>query len=366
MNLRLILTLLCCAALARADQSVSYSFETTAAPLQSWRALCEDWIYLQWHPVKSAAFGGATESTWRVVLRDGKIEEGILKTMEPGVALSYTFRNESESDFETVHFDFVPDSGGTTVKLVHTVPGDDEQAKIALDNASFRWESRLPLLQTYLNSRPNSYLTIPHGDGRYPAILLLHDRFGLTSTIRELADSLVTRGYAVLAVDMFRGDRTSDIAQARSYIELVKEENALAAVGSAWRALLADSSVNKDRIGVVGLGYGGELAMKVLGAEASFRAGVSWYPATAPADTVLTRIAAPLMILHAAPALDIPSPQAELMSQQLVQQGVRAETVLIKGDIGFAEPANGQAYSGAAAAEAFRTMLGFLDRRLKL
>ncbi len=359
MYLRLIICLLCGTALARADQSVSYSFQTTAAPLQCYRALCEDWILRQWLPVKSAAFGGAVETPWRITLKNGKLEEGILKVMEPGVALSYTFHGNT--DFEIVLFDFIPDSNGTTVKLTHTAP-DEASAK----TASAMWEERLPLLQSYLNSRPNSYLVKPYGDGRYPAILLLHDRFGLNTTIRDLADSLVTRGYVVLAVDMFRGDRTSDVAQARTFIELVQEENALRAVGSAWQSLLADSAVNRNRIGVVGLGYGGEMAMRVLGAEASFRAGVAWYPGTAPADTILTRIAAPLMILHAAPALDIPTPQAELMSKQLIQQGVRAETVLIKGDIGFAEPANGQAYSGTASAEAFRTMLGYLDRRLKV
>lgn len=358
------LTLLCLVTFARADETVLRTLETTASPLQCWRALCEDWIYKQWAPVQSVAFGGAPDTPWRITYPDGTLEEGILKILEPGHVLEYTFLGEYE--IETVHLEFIPRETGTTIKLSHLIPGHDGRTLKAAMNAGSRWEARLLYLKAYLDSRPNTYLTKPLGDGRYPAVLLLHDRFGLNNTVRDLADSLSQRGYVVIAVDMFRGDRTSDVTQARQFLELVQEQNALSAVGSAWRALLADSSVNKSRIGVVGLGYGGEMAMRVLAADPSFRAGVAWYPATAPADSVLLRIAAPLMIIHAAPAMDKPTLQAEAMSQALVQQGVRAETVLIKGDVGFAESANGAAYSGSASTDAFRTTMGFLDRRLKL
>lgn len=360
----LVLTLLCLAAFARADETVLRSLETTASPLQCWRALCEDWIYKQWMPVQSVTFGGAPETPWRVTFKDGSFEEGILKVLEPGRVLEYTYHGEYE--IETVHLDFIPTETGTTIKLVHAIPGRDGRTLKSAMNAGDRWEARFTFLRTYLDSRPNSYLVKPYGDGRYPAILLLHDRFGLNNTVRALADSLANRGYVVLAMDMFKGDRTSDVAQARQFLQLVNESDALRAVGSAWQALLADSSVNRSRIGVAGLGWGGEMTMRVLAADPSFRAGVAWYPSTAPADTILTRIAAPLMIIHAAPAMDKPTPQAEAMSQVLVQQGVRAETVLIKGDVGFAEPANGAAYSASASTDAFRTTMGFLDRRLKL
>lgn len=364
MKTSFLLSLLCLANFALADETVLRSFTTTAAPLQCYRALCEDWIFMQWADVKAATFGGASETTWRVASFDGSVEEGILRKMEPGVTLEYSYFGENE--IEIVHFDFIAQENGTTVKLTHTIPGHDGRPIKAAMLAGDRWEYRLILLRRYLDTRPNTYLKKPKGDGNYPAILLLHDRFGLTTTIRDMADSLSLRGYVAIAVDMFRGDRTSDVAQAKNFVELVQERNALNAIGSAWQALLADSSVNKNRIGVMGLGYGGEMVMRVLAAEPSIRAGIAWYPASAPADSMLTRIAAPLMILHAAPAIDKPTPQAEQMSKRLVQQGVRAETILIKGDIGFAETANGAAYSGAASADAFRSTLGFLDRRLKI
>jgi len=352
------------ATLARADETVLRSFETSAAPLQCYRALSEEWIYTQWNPVKTVALGKAPETIWRVTLEDGTIEEGIMRVMQPGVVLEYSYFGEYE--IEVVHFDFLPNNGGTTVKLTHTIPGSGGRPLKSAMVAGETWEARFRHLKAYLDQRANSYLAAPRGDGSYPAVLLLHDRFGLTTNLRDIADSLALRGYVVLAVDMFRGDRTSDITQASNYIALVQEDNALMSIGAAWRWLLASSNVNSQKIGVMGIGYGGNMAIRTLAAESSLRAAVAWYPDQAPPDSLLTRIASPLMIIHAAPALDKPTPQAETMSQRLVQNGVRAETLLIKGDAGFASPSNGAAYSAAATADAFRTTLGFLDRRLKL
>jgi dienelactone hydrolase len=361
---KLLLCLFALATFARADETVIRTFETSAAPLQCYRALCEDWIYMQWADVKAAAFGGAPESPWRVTLNNGGIEEGILKILEPGVTLEYTFVGQLE--VENVHFDFIPTDTGTTVKLTHTIPGDAEVTSHSALIAGEKWDNRIRSLKPYLDMRPNSYLVKPSGDGPYPAILFLHDRFGLTTNIRALADTLALRGYVVLCVDMFRGDRTSDIAQARTFLELVNDDNALASIGSCWRWLLADSIASNFRIGVMGIGYGGKMALRALATESTLRAGVLWYPTDLPADTLLTRIAAPLLILYASPTVDKPSAQAEMMSQRLMQQGVRSESLIIKGDDGFASPFNGAAYSAAATNDAFRTSLSFLDRRLKL
>lgn len=361
---RFVLIVFLASSCAIANELVVRTFETTASPLQAYRALSEDWIYLQWSEARTAAFGVAPDSPWRVTLADGSIQEGILKVLEPGIALEFTMFQSSLTT--NVHFTFEKTVTGTTVRMAQQILGDDGSAKEAAADAGTMWEVTLSRLRDYLDTRPVSYLARPLGENKYPALLLLHDRFGLSKMVRDMADSLAVRGYVVLAIDMFKGDRTSDVAQARRFVELVQEPEALTAIGSGWQALLADSSVNRKRIGLLGIGYGGEMVMRTLAAEPSLKAGVAWYPVETPADTLLTRIAAPLLILHASPDGTVPSPQTEMMSQALVQQGVRAEMLLIKGDHGFAEPANGAAYSASAYAEAMRNTLSFLDRRLKL
>lgn len=349
---------------AFANQTIEREFVTTASPLQTYRALSEDWLYLQWSGAQSAAFGGAPETTWRVTTENGELREGLLKRLEPAVALEYTmFQGELNSK---VSFSFAPSETGTSVQLVHEIQGDGHVAEQESERAAAMWEVTLTKLLDYLNNRPGSYLAHPAGENRYPALLLLHDRFGLSKTVREIADSLAVRGYVVLAVDMFKGDRTSDLAQAKRFLELVQESDALASVGAGWRALLADSLVNRKKIGILGTGFGADITLQAVALEPSLRVAAVWYPAEIPADSVLPRIGARLMVLS--PSIDgtEPSPQTTAMSQSFVQQGVRAEMLLIKGESGFAEPANGAAYSGAAFADAMRKTLAFFDRSLKL
>jgi carboxymethylenebutenolidase len=49
----------------------------------------------------------------------------------------------------------------------------------------------------------DAYLTRPGQDERHPGVLLLMDAFGLRARIREMADRIAERGYAVLAPNLF-------------------------------------------------------------------------------------------------------------------------------------------------------------------
>ncbi|MCB9367273.1 MAG: dienelactone hydrolase family protein [Calditrichaeota bacterium] len=364
MRFLLLITTLFAASCAFATETVVRTVETSASPLQAYRAVSEDWIYKQWNDVEAASFGVAPESPWRIILPGGVISEGILNILEPGKTFAYSiFRGTFISE---VRIDFEPTDSGTLIRVSHEIPLKGGVAMMEATSVGGIWDRTLPKLTAYLDSRPNSYLARPRGSNQYPAILLLHDRFGLTNSMRDFADSLALRGYVVLAVDMFKGDRTSDVSQARRFVSLVNEDEAMAAIGSCWRALEADSGVNRKRIGIVGIGFGGKLAMRAVAASSAFRCAAAWYPPDAPADSILQRIAAPLMIVNANPAGTDPTPQASAMSQRLVQQGVRAESLVIKGDDGFFETANGAAYSAAATTDAMRVTLSFLDRRLKL
>ncbi len=48
-----------------------------------------------------------------------------------------------------------------------------------------------------------AYLTRPPGDGPFPAVILIHEIFGLTAHIKDVADRFADQGYAVLAPDLF-------------------------------------------------------------------------------------------------------------------------------------------------------------------
>ncbi len=49
------------------------------------------------------------------------------------------------------------------------------------------------------------YLSVPAGEGPFPAVILIHEWNGLVDRIRETADALADEGYVALAADLYSG-----------------------------------------------------------------------------------------------------------------------------------------------------------------
>jgi carboxymethylenebutenolidase len=55
---------------------------------------------------------------------------------------------------------------------------------------------------TYMLS---AYLARPEGDGPFPGVIVIHEIFGLSENIMDIARRFANEGYAALAVDLFAG-----------------------------------------------------------------------------------------------------------------------------------------------------------------
>ena len=58
------------------------------------------------------------------------------------------------------------------------------------------------------------YLATPEGPGPHPAVLLIHEWWGLNEGMTVLADALAGEGYLVFAPDGYRGNVTALIPRA--------------------------------------------------------------------------------------------------------------------------------------------------------
>jgi hypothetical protein len=56
----------------------------------------------------------------------------------------------------------------------------------------------------------SGYLARPKGDGLFPAIVVIHEWWGLVDWIKENARKFAERGYVALAVDLYRGASRHD------------------------------------------------------------------------------------------------------------------------------------------------------------
>jgi carboxymethylenebutenolidase len=111
--------------------------------------------------------------------------------------------------------------------------------------------------------------------GPGPGVLILHSFWGLTSSVKNLADGLADRGYTVLAPDINFGELPESEQDALNHLGDASPDRLASLVISSARLLHERST--EGQIGIVGFGMGGSLGLwasvrlaDLVGAAVSF------------------------------------------------------------------------------------------------
>ncbi len=119
------------------------------------------------------------------------------------------------------------------------------------------------------------YLARPKGNGPHPAVILIHEWWGMNDNIRENARKYAQEGYVALAVDMYAGESAETPDEARELATKVRERvpQAFTNLKNAVSYLKGYSAVDPERLASVGWCFGGqwsyEMAKNDLGVDAS-------------------------------------------------------------------------------------------------
>jgi len=109
-----------------------------------------------------------------------------------------------------------------------------------------------------------AYRAVPEGEGPWPALVLVHELFGLDDEMRRHADRLAGMGYLVLAPDLVsRGNRA--LCLARTMTALRRGRGRTFEDLDAARAALARDPRCTGDIGVIGFCMGGGFALLLAG-----------------------------------------------------------------------------------------------------
>lgn len=103
------------------------------------------------------------------------------------------------------------------------------------------------------------YLTFPleNPSGPHPAVLLIHEWWGLNEGMITLADALAAEGYVVLAADAYRGRQTGSVPRALWMRLTTPEALVKADLDAALDWLLTLDEVEADRVASMGFCFGG-------------------------------------------------------------------------------------------------------------
>jgi carboxymethylenebutenolidase len=136
----------------------------------------------------------------------------------------------------------------------------------------------------------SGYLAAPEGAGRKPAVVVIHEWWGLNDFAKGKADSFAKQGYVTLAVDLYRGKVTADADVAHQLMRGLPDDRALRDLQAAVTYLRSRPDVDTKRIGSVGWCMGGGWSLNLALAEPTLAGAVIYYGHLMTEDATIQKL----------------------------------------------------------------------------
>ncbi len=199
----------------------------------------------------------------------------------------------------------------------------------------------------------------------YPAILVIHEWWGLNEGVRAMADRLAGLGYIVLAVDLFGGETAATPADARQLMLGVVENPDVATENIRQAYEFLRDTAGAPRIASLGWCFGGGWSLNAaLLFPDELNAAVIYYGQVTDNEANLRRLNVPILGIFGNEDRAIPVESVKSFEQALINLEKNYEIEIYPG-VGhaFANP-TGTNYNAEAAGKAWDKTVAFLDRHL--
>ena len=211
------------------------------------------------------------------------------------------------------------------------------------------------------------YLAVPEGAGPHPAVIMVHEWWGLNRDIRLLADALAEEGFVVLAPDLLRGSLAKRVPGAILQMQRIPQEQMRADLDAAFDFISAHDQVDAKRIASTGFCFGGTQSMHLGTRNPDLAAVVTYYgssPIQEPEELGVMDQNAPVLGVFGEEDNQIPLDEVEGFEAALEARGIE-HTITVYPDVGHAF-IDAENYSdGGTPGEAWDQMVAFLSDALK-
>ena len=213
-----------------------------------------------------------------------------------------------------------------------------------------------------------AFLARPETAEPRPAVVIIHEWWGLNDHIKDVAQRFAREGFVALAPDLYsRAGHavTKDATEAGKLMERLSSQLALRDLNATTRYLKTLPSVDPMKIGAVGFCMGGTFALMVAAHNSDIKASVPFYGQVPPTDS-LKYLVAPILYIHGGQDTWILKREAERLAEGLKQYG-RPGEVKIYPDCGhaFFNDTRPEAYRSEQANDAWQRTIRFLKQHLR-
>lgn len=218
-----------------------------------------------------------------------------------------------------------------------------------------------------LDGQPISgYLARPAELASGPAVILIHEWWGLNDNIRSMADRLAGEGYLALAVDLYEGESAEDRENAGRLARAARDNPERGQENLRQAAAYLEDAAGATRLGVMGWCFGGGWSLQTaLFLPDRIDAAVIYYGRVPTEPAELEPLQAPVLGLFGELDSGIPPETVRAFEAALDSLGKEASIHIYEGaGHAFANP-SGTRYQATAAQDAWDKTLAFFDRHLR-
>jgi carboxymethylenebutenolidase len=212
----------------------------------------------------------------------------------------------------------------------------------------------------------SAYLALPEAGGKRPAIIVIHEWWGLNDWVKEQTQKFADQGYVALAVDLYRGKVAKDPDTAHELMRGLPNDRGMRDLEAAFAYLASRPDVNAEKIGSVGWCMGGGWSIQLAVDQPKLAAClVNYGPLPSEAANV-KKIRASVQGNFGADDKGITVESVRAFEGAMKNQGKTVD-IKIYADAGhaFQNPNNKDGYRPEDTADAWKRMTAFFKQYLQ-
>ncbi|MGB0034834.1 MAG: dienelactone hydrolase family protein [Candidatus Acidiferrales bacterium] len=212
----------------------------------------------------------------------------------------------------------------------------------------------------------DAFLATPDAAGRHPAIVVVHEWWGLNDWVKEQTEKLAGQGYVALAVDLYRGKTATTPEDAHELMRGLPQDRGVRDLMAAYDYLGTRQDVTRDRIGSIGWCMGGGFSIQLAIHQPRLAACVVNYGALPTDPNDIGQIYAPVLGNFGAEDHGITAADVQAFEKSMKTMSKRIDVKVYDGaGHGFQNPNNKNGYRPDATADAWARTINFFNKNLK-
>ena len=266
-------------------------------------------------------------------------------------------------------------NSGSTKNVTELIKSNGKNSSITLENKTVNYFENAngylvyPISTTTLSS-VESNISANINNNALPAVVMIHEWWGLNENIKNMAENLAKEGYVVLAVDLYNGQVANTTESAQNLVSKVRENpsESINNLQHAVRYLTSLENVNSSKIASLGWCFGGGQSLQLaLNTEPEYplAATIIYYGNLVSDPESLSKIKWPVLGIFGDQDKSISVDSVKQFEAALNENGITNEIYIYKG-VGhaFANP-SGDNYAQQETQDAWQKTVSFLKEYLK-